>query len=123
MIKACTLLPAWAAQAPSVPQAWSPAPQDTAPCWRAFSSIWRFVRLRRRGCIRRAGPEGLLDRKAPGQPSRLNGAHRAAIAAMIESGLTSAIHGAVRRWLADLCQWLWEEHQVTVSKQTLSREP
>ncbi len=37
------------------------------------------------------GPEGLLDRKAPGQPSRL-------------------------------CQWLWDEHHVTVAKQTLSRE-
>lgn len=68
------------------------------------------------------GPEGLLDRKAPGQPSRLNDAHRAALAAMIESGPTPAIHGVVRWRLVDLCQWLWEEHQVTVAKQTLSRE-
>ena len=68
------------------------------------------------------GPEGLLDRKAPGQPSRLNDAHRAALAAVIESGPTPAIHGVVRWRLVDLCQWLWEEHQVTVAKQTLSRE-
>jgi transposase len=68
------------------------------------------------------GPEGLLDRQAPGQPSRLNDAHRAALAAVIESGPTPAIHGVVRWRLVDLCQWLWEEHQVTVSKQTLSRE-
>ncbi len=32
------------------------------------------------------GPEGLIDRKAAGQPSRLTDAHRAALAAMIESG-------------------------------------
>ncbi len=68
------------------------------------------------------GPAGLVDRKAPGQPSRLNDAHRAAIAAVIESGPAPAIHGVVRWRLVDLCQWLWEEHQVTVSKQTLSRE-
>ena len=32
------------------------------------------------------GPEGLIDRKPPGQPSRLNDTHRAALAAIIESG-------------------------------------
>ena len=32
------------------------------------------------------GPEGLIDRKLPGQPSRLTGAHRAALAAILESG-------------------------------------
>ena len=68
------------------------------------------------------GPEGLLDRKAPGQPSRLNDAHRAALAAVIESGPKPAIHGVVRWRLVDLCQWLWEEHGVTVAKPTLSRE-
>jgi len=30
------------------------------------------------------GPEGLVDRKAPGQPSRLNETHRAALAAILE---------------------------------------
>ncbi len=66
------------------------------------------------------GPKGLLDRKAPGQPSRLTDAHRAALAAVVESGPTPAIHGVVRWRLVDLCQWLWEEHGVTVAKQTLS---
>ena len=37
------------------------------------------------------GPDGLLDRKAPGQPSRLNDTHRVAIAAAIESGPIPAI--------------------------------
>ena len=32
------------------------------------------------------GPDGLVNRKAPGQPSRLSDAHRAALAAAIESG-------------------------------------
>ena len=32
------------------------------------------------------GPDGLLDRKVPGRPAKLNDVHRAAVAAMIESG-------------------------------------
>jgi transposase len=68
------------------------------------------------------GPEGLVDRKSPGQPSRLNDTHRAAIAAMIESGPIPAIHGVVRWRVVDLCQWVFEEFRVTVAKQTLSRE-
>ena len=68
------------------------------------------------------GPEGLIDRKAPGHPSRLNDEHRAALAAMVESGPIPAVHGVVRWRVIDLCQWLWDEHQVTVAKQTLSRE-
>jgi transposase len=67
------------------------------------------------------GPAGLVDRKAPGQAPRLNDAHRAALAAVIESGPIPAIHGVVRWRLIDLCQWLWEEHRVTVAKQTMSR--
>src|SRR5918998_327692 len=68
------------------------------------------------------GPDGLIDRKAPGQPSRLRDTHRAALAAAIESGPTPALHGVVRWRLVDLCQWLWEEFRVGVAKQTLSRE-
>ena len=68
------------------------------------------------------GPEGLINRKAPGQPSRLDDVHRAALAAMIESGPIPAIHGVVRWRVVDLCQWVFEEFRVTVAKQTLSRE-
>jgi transposase len=68
------------------------------------------------------GPEGLIDRKPPGQPSRLTDAHRSALAAMIESGPLPAVHGVVRWRLVDLIQWLWDEHRVPISKQTLSRE-
>jgi len=69
-----------------------------------------------------AGPDGLIDRKPPGQPSRLNDTHRAALAAMIESGPIPAVHGVVRWRVVDLCQWIWEEFQVSVARQTVSRE-
>ena len=65
------------------------------------------------------GPDGLIDRKPPGRPPRLNAAHRAAI---IESGPIPAIHRVVRWRIVDLCQWIFEEFRVVVAKQTLSRE-
>jgi transposase len=37
------------------------------------------------------GPAGLIDRKAPGQPSRLNDQHRAVLAAMVENGPIPAV--------------------------------
>jgi len=67
------------------------------------------------------GPDGLIDRKAPGQPPRVDERHRAALAAAIESGPIPAVHGVVRWRIIDLCQWLWDEFQVSVSKQTLGR--
>ncbi len=69
-----------------------------------------------------SAPEGLIDRKAPGQPARLNDMHRAALAGVIESGPIPAIHGVVRWRIIDLCQWVWDEFQVSVAKPTLSRE-
>src|ERR1700751_2128877 len=68
------------------------------------------------------GPDGLIDRKPPGQPPRLNDTHRAALAAIIESGPIPAIHGVVRWRIIDLCQWIYEEFRGVVAKQTLSRE-
>src|SRR3974390_792516 len=38
------------------------------------------------------GPDGLLDTKPPGQPSKLNDGQRQAIARMIESGPIPAVH-------------------------------
>jgi transposase len=68
------------------------------------------------------GPAGLIDRKAPGQPSRLNGTHRAALALIVEAGPTPAVDGVVRWRIVDLCQWVWDQFGVSVAKQTLSRE-
>jgi transposase len=67
------------------------------------------------------GPDGLIDRKAPGQRPRLNEQHRAALAATLESGPIPAVHGVVRWRIVDLCQWMFEEFRIVVSKQTLSR--
>ena len=68
------------------------------------------------------GPDGLIDRKPPGQPSRLTDRHRAALMAHIDDGPIPSVHGVVRWRLVDLIGWLWEEYRVTISKQTLSRE-
>jgi len=68
------------------------------------------------------GPEGLLNRKPPGQPSRLTNAHRAALATQLDEGPIPAVHGVVRWRLIDLMQWLWEKFRLSISKQTLSRE-
>src|SRR5215210_6490715 len=72
--------------------------------------------------IARRSKDGLIDRKPPGQPSRLTDSHRAALMARIDDGLIPAVHGVVRWRLVDLIGWLWEEFRVTISKQTLSRE-
>ena len=68
------------------------------------------------------GPEGLIDRKPPGPPSRLTDAHRTALMARLDAGPIPSVHGVVRWRLVDLIQWLWEEFRVTISKPTLSRE-
>lgn len=68
------------------------------------------------------GPDGLVDRKAPGNPSLLGAAERAALVAQIDKGPIPAIHGVVRWRLCDLVQWLWEEFRLSVSRQTLGRE-
>ena len=68
------------------------------------------------------GPDGLIDRKAPGQTPRLTDAHRAALIRMIEDGPIPAANGVVRWRLIDLCQWTFEEFRVTISPQTMSRE-
>jgi transposase len=69
-----------------------------------------------------AGPDRLIDRKAPGQASRLNATHRAALVEIVERGPIPAVHGVVRWRVIDLVQWLWDEFAVSVSKPTLSRE-
>jgi transposase len=68
------------------------------------------------------GPAGLINRKPPGQPSKLTDAHRAALMARVDAGPIPAVHGVVRWRLIDLIPWLWEEFRITIAKQTLSRE-
>ena len=68
------------------------------------------------------GPDGLIDRKAPGQPPKLNDAQRRALSAVVESGPIPAIHGVVRWRLKDLVQWIWEEFRISLDESTVSRE-
>jgi len=68
------------------------------------------------------GPDGLVDRKPPGAAPRLTEAHRTALAAVVESGPIDAVHGVVRWRRVDLCQWLWQEFRISVTRQTLGRE-
>lgn len=68
------------------------------------------------------GPDGLIDRKPPGQSARLSDEDRAALVEIVERGPIPAIHGVVRWRIVDLCQWFFEERRVIIAKQTLSRE-
>lgn len=67
------------------------------------------------------GPEGLINRKAPGKPPKLTAEQLTALAAIVESGPIPASHGVVRWRIIDLCQWVWEEFRVSVSEDTISR--
>ena len=68
------------------------------------------------------GPDGLVDGKSTGHPSKLNDEQRRALVAMVEAGPTPAIHGVVRWRLIDLAQWVFDEYGLSVTKQILSRE-
>jgi transposase len=68
------------------------------------------------------GPDGLIDRKAPGRERSLEDDQRAALAQIVEAGPEPELNGVVRWRLADLARWLCEEFAVTVSRQTVGRE-
>ncbi len=68
------------------------------------------------------GPNGLIDRKAPGNPSKLNDRQRRALAAIVDQGPIPAIHGVVRWRLKDLAQWIWDEFRISLAETTVSRE-
>ena len=69
------------------------------------------------------GPEGLVNRKPPGQPSKLTDTHRAALVARVDEGPIPAIHGVVRWRLVDLIAWVWEEYRFTISTRRLAPPP
>lgn len=68
------------------------------------------------------GPDGLINRRGSGPPSRLNDAQRAALKRAVEDGPKPYLDGVVRWRLVDLAQWVWEEFGVSISRQTLGRE-
>ncbi len=68
-----------------------------------------------------SGPEGLIDRKAPGQAPKLRAEQEAQLAEVVEQGPIPSVHGVVRWRLKDLVGWVWEEFRVTLSEQSMSR--
>src|SRR6201995_3272896 len=68
-----------------------------------------------------AGPEGLIDGKAPGKVPLLNAEQCAALRRIVEAGPNPAVDGVVRWRLIDLAQWVYAEFGISISKQTLSR--
>lgn len=68
------------------------------------------------------GPAGLISKKAPGNPSKLDDAQRAALARVVERGPIPAVDEVVRWRLIDLAAWVWDEFAISVSEATLSRE-
>lgn len=68
------------------------------------------------------GPAGLVDRKALGSPSKLNGEQRQALAKIVESGPITAIHGVVRWRRKDLVRWIFEEFAISLDETTVGRE-
>src|SRR5918997_4497526 len=68
------------------------------------------------------GPAGLINGKAPGQPSKLNDDQRRALARMVEDGPIPAIHGVVRWRLKDLAWWVHEEFRISLDETTVGRE-
>jgi transposase len=67
------------------------------------------------------GPDGLLDRKAPGGKPKLNAQQLQALRDIVESGPIPAIHGVVCWRLKDLAQWLFEEFHITLHEASVGR--
>jgi transposase len=68
------------------------------------------------------GPDGLINRKAPGNRPKLNDEQRQALASIVESGPIPAIHGVVRWRRKDLARWIFEEYRIEVDETTVGRE-
>lgn len=68
------------------------------------------------------GPDGLISRKPPGNPSKLDDAQRAELVRIVERGPIPARDGGVRWRLIDLAAWVWEAFGISVSEATMSRE-
>jgi len=68
------------------------------------------------------GPKGLIDRKTPGPPSKLNQEQRQALARIVEAGPIPAVHGVVRWRRKDLALWLFEEFRISLEESSVGRE-
>ncbi len=68
------------------------------------------------------GPDGLINGKAPGHPSKLSDSQRQALAKLVESGPIPAVHGVVRWRRKDLVQWIFQEFRISIDETTVGRE-
>lgn len=68
------------------------------------------------------GSDGLKTGRAKGREPLLNDKQRQALIEAVERGPVPYLDGVVRWRLVDLVQWLWQEHRISVSRQTLGRE-
>ena len=67
-------------------------------------------------------PDGLVDGKSPGAPSKLNADHRRALAEVVEAGPVPAVDGVVRWRRKDLARWLLETFAISLDETTVGRE-
>ena len=67
------------------------------------------------------GPDGLVDGKSPGAPSKLNADHRRALAEVVEAGPVPAVDGVVRWRRKDLARWLLETFAISLDETTVGR--
>ena len=67
------------------------------------------------------GPDGLINLPSPGVPPKLNAAHKAFLAQLVEQGPIPAVHGVVRWRACDLIMRLYEEFGLSVSDDTIYR--
>ena len=68
------------------------------------------------------GPDGLVDGKSPGAPSKLNADHRRALAEVVEAGPVPAVDGVVRWRRKDLARWLLGTFAISLDETTVGRE-
>ena len=68
------------------------------------------------------GPDGLVDGKSPGAPSKLNADHRRALAEVVDAGPVPAVDGVVRWRRKDLARWLLETFAISLDETTVGRE-
>ena len=68
------------------------------------------------------GPDGLINRRGSGPPSRLSDEQRTKLRTAVEDGPKPYLDGVVRWRLVDLVQWVREEFGISMSRQTMGRE-
>jgi transposase len=67
------------------------------------------------------GPDGLINKSAPGAPGKLTEEHKVFLARLVEEGPIPAVHGVVRWRACDLIMRLHQEFGISVSDDTVYR--